>query len=222
KIVFGLAFIAAGLLWILNLAGLLNFSFSLDGWWAFFVIIPCFFGLVSGPDRFGSLIGLCIGVLLLLSARGIVAWNDFWQFALAILVIGIGLKMIFFRGKCCSNVQELKTVSRDGKDIRSLEFNFGKQRLDYNGEKFEGLDVKMAFGGLEIDLRDAVIEEDVEIRIDLAFGGCEIRLPADMVVKTSVNCSFAGLSDERRNSVSSGTPVIFITGKAAFGGIELK
>ena len=195
---FGLAFIAAGLLWILNLAGVFDFCFSLDGWWAFFVIIPCFFGLVCGPDRVGSLIGLSIGVLLLLSARGVVAWSDFWQYALAALVIGIGIKMIFVRTICSCKAGDCRTITREGKDIKTLESNFAKQRLEYDGEKFEGIDVKVAFGGIEI------------------------RLPEGAVVKTSVNCSFAGISDDRRNVPKDGSPVIYITGKAAFGGIELK
>ena len=195
---FGLAFIAAGLLWILNLAGVFDFCFSLDGWWAFFVIIPCFFGLVCGPDRVGSLIGLSIGVLLLLSARGVVAWSDFWQYALAALVIGIGIKMIFVRTICSCKAGNCRTITREGKDIKTLESNFAKQRLEYDGEKFEGIDVKVAFGGIEI------------------------RLPEGAVVKTSVNCSFAGISDDRRNVPKDGSPVIYITGKAAFGGIELK
>ena len=198
KIVFGLAFIAAGLLWILNLAGVFDFCFSLDGWWAFFVIIPCFFGLVCGPDRVGSLIGLSIGVLLLLSARGVVAWSDFWQYALAALVIGIGIKMIFVRTICSCKAGNCRTITREGKDIKTLESNFAKHRLEYDGEKFEGIDVKVAFGGIEI------------------------RLPEGAVVKTSVNCSFAGISDDRRNVPKDGSPVIYITGKAAFGGIELK
>lgn len=66
------------------------------------------------------------------------------------------------------------------------------------------------------------MEEDVEIRLELAFGGIEIRLPQGAVVKTSVNCSFAGVCDERRIAPKEGSPVIYITGKAAFGGIELK
>ena len=62
----------------------------------------------------------------------------------------------------------------------------------------------------------------MEIRLELAFGGIEIRLPEGAVVKTSVNCSFAGVCDERRIAPKEGLPIIYSTGKAAFGGIELK
>ena len=36
KIVLGLALIAAGVLWILNISGVVNFEFSTKGWWAIF------------------------------------------------------------------------------------------------------------------------------------------------------------------------------------------
>lgn len=222
KIALGLAFVAAGIIWILNMAGVLLFDFSLDGWWAFFVIIPCLFGLVSGPDRIGSSIGLGIGVILLLAARGVIEWENFWQFALAVLIIGIGIKMIFFKDYSRCRVADITTVNRNGKNVRSLDFSFGKQVLSYSGETFEGADVKVAFGAAEIDLRDAAIEEDAELRVDVSFGGVIIFVPENTAVKPAVNCAFGGLSDNRRNKTVSGTPVIYVTGKAAFGGVEIR
>ena len=70
KIVLGLSLIAVGVIWILNVSGVLNFSFSLEGWWTLFIIIPCLGALIEGPDRIGACIGLSIGIILLLCARG--------------------------------------------------------------------------------------------------------------------------------------------------------
>lgn len=221
KIVLGLAMIAAGILWILNVSGVLSFSFSLDGWWTLFIIVPCIGALVEGPDRVGATIGLSIGIILLLCARDIIEWENFWQFALAVLVIGIGLKLIFYKDNRCT-VQELKTISRNGKDIKSIELNFGKQALNYNGEKFEGLDVKLAFGNLDVDLRNAVIDSDVEIKIDVAFAGMTILVPQGCVVKQAVNCAAAGVKDNRAMKVvPDSRPVIYISGRVSFGGIEI-
>lgn len=47
-------------------------------------------------------------------------------------------------------MKEIKSVSRNGKDVRVLDFSFGKQEISYDGEKFAGLDVKVAFGGVEL------------------------------------------------------------------------
>lgn len=221
KIVLGLAMIATGVLWILNISGVLNFSFSLDGWWTLFIIVPCLGALIEGPDRVGASIGLSIGIILLLCARDIIEWHNFWQFALAVLVIGIGLKLIFYNNNQCS-VQELKTISRNGKDIKSIELNFGKQALNYSGERFEGLDVKLAFGNVDVDLRNAVIDSDVEIRLDVAFAGMTIYVPQGYVVKQAVNCAAAGVKDNRASRVLPDCgPVIYISGRISFGGVEI-
>ena len=41
KTVFGLALIAAGVIGILVFSGVINLSFSIDGWRTLFIIIPC-------------------------------------------------------------------------------------------------------------------------------------------------------------------------------------
>ena len=62
KIVIGLALIAAGVLWILNILGVLAFEFSTKGWWTLFIIVPCLFGLANDRDKVGPCIGIGIGV----------------------------------------------------------------------------------------------------------------------------------------------------------------
>ena len=221
KIVLGLSLIAVGVIWILNVSGVLNFSFSLEGWWTLFIIIPCLGALIEGPDRIGACIGLSIGIILLLCARGKILWANFWQFAIAVLAIGIGLKMIFHKERQCC-VQELKTISRNGKDIKSIDLSFGKQSLGYGGERFEGLDVKLAFGSVDVDLRNAIIESDVEIKLEVAFAGMTILVPQGCEVRQAVNCAAAGVKDSRaRNGVPGSGPVIYISGRVSFGGVEI-
>ena len=70
KVIIGLCLITAGVLWILNIVGVLPFTFSTKGWWALFVIVPCLCALFSEQkDKVGPCIGIGLGVLLLLAAR---------------------------------------------------------------------------------------------------------------------------------------------------------
>ena len=222
KIIFGLVMIAAGLLWILNLAGVIVFDFSLDGWWAFFVIIPCLAGTIAGPDRIGSAVFLSVGILLLLCARGILEWADFWQFALAALVIGIGIKLLIFKGNCACKVTDWQTINREGKDIPRLDFQFSKQTMDFDKRQFEGADVKVAFGTIELDLRGAIIESDAELKVDVSFGSVRVYLPDEVSVKTYANYSFAAFDDDRRRKAEHSGPTFVITGQVAFGGVEIR
>ena len=62
KVVIGLCLITAGVLWILNIVGVLPFEFSTKGWWALFVIVPCLCALLSDQkDKVGPCIGIGLG-----------------------------------------------------------------------------------------------------------------------------------------------------------------
>ena len=160
KFLVGLALIVAGVLWILHVLGILDFEFSTRGWWTLFIIVPCIFGLFNEHDKTGPCIGIGVGVLLLLTVRDVITWHMFWQIALALLIIGFGVRIILFRsGRHECKAQELKTVSRDGKDVRRIESAFGKQTVSFAGETVEGVDAQVSFGGLTLDLRGAVIAE---------------------------------------------------------------
>ena len=222
KIIFALALISAGLLWILSILGVLTLEFSTKGWWALFVIIPSIYGLFVDKNKVGACMGIGIGVLLLLAARDVITWRMMWQLGLALMVIGFGLQLLFFKSCSYKGVSELKIISRDGKDIRHIETTFGKQELSFAGEKFEGADVESSFGGLLVDLRDAEIVGDAFINLNVAFGGVTIIVPQGIAVKLATSSAFGGVSDNRRTKNDSGTPSLVINGKVAFGGVEIR
>lgn len=221
KAVFGLLLILGGVLWFLDILDVFSFDLSFKGWWALFVIIPCFLGLFTDNDKVGSLMGLCLGVLLLLAARDVFSWSDFWKLGLATIVIFIGVKLLV-----CKNFHpehtSIESINREGRNIRQIEASFGRQELCFDGIDFEGADIKCSFGSVSLDLRKANILSGASIDIDAGFGGVLILLPDNAVIKTSVNAGFGGLSDDRRSRPQEGEPLIFITGKIGFAGVSLK
>lgn len=222
KIVLGLALIIIGVIWVLNLAGVPGFDFSTRGWWTLFIILPCLASLLRGKEVVGPCVGIGIGVLLLLADRGVISWSNMWQFALALMVIGFGIRLLFF--KSCSNrkANEYKTLSRDGKDIRHIDSSFGKQHLFFAGEKFDGADVNVSFGGLTLDLRGAEFAKEAVINLSVAFSGVIIIVPEGMAVTTSVSNGFGGVTDKRFSKVSAGEPILVLTGEVGFGGVEIR
>lgn len=223
KIFLGLALIAAGVLWALTLLGVLTFDFSTKGWWTLFIIVPCIFGLFTDRDKVGPCIGIAVGVLLFLAARDVISWNIMWQLALAAMIIGFGLKLLFFKNICQSQGNcELKTISRDGKEIRRIETSFGKQEISFRGEKFEGADVHTSFGALILDFRGAEIAQDAFVDLNVGFAGATIIVPEGLAVQLAVSSGFGGVKDDRRNKVGTGSPLLTITGNVGFGGVEIK
>ena len=224
KILIGLVLIAAGVLWILNITGVLSFMFSTKGWWTLFIIVPCLISFINGKDKIGPCIGMGWGVLMLLAARDVITWHTMWQIGLALMVIGFGIHIILKKSWSQPVVSELKTVSREGKDIRHIESSFGKQKLSFAGEKFEGADVESTFGGLTLDLNGAIIEADAVMDLNVGFSGVVIIVPENLPVKIAVSSGFGGVTDNRRTKMlaTDGSPVLFITGKVGFGGVEIR
>ena len=56
----------------------------------------------------------------------------------------------------------------------------------------------------------------------MGFAGVSIIVPEGLAVQISVNSGFGGVSDNRQNKVNTGTPLLIITGKVGFGGVEIK
>lgn len=226
KIVFAVALIAAGILWALSILDVLPFEFSTKGWWALFVIVPCICGLFTDQNKVGPCIGIVVGVLLLLAARDVITWNMMWQLAVALCIIGFGVQLLLFKGcgcGCChKEVCELETISRDGKDIRRIESSFGKQSISFGGQKFQGADVESSFGGLTLDLSGAQIEDGAFVNLNVGFSGVSIIVPEGQAVKLAVNSGFGGVSDRRYSKVENGNPLLIITGKVGFGGVEIR
>ena len=222
KIILGVLLIIVGVIWILNLAGVPGFDFSTRGWWTLFIILPCLASLLHGKEIVGPCIGIGVGVLLLLADRGVIDWGAMWQYALALLIVGFGVRLLFFKSCCGRQVKEFKTVSRDGKDIRRIESAFGKQSLSFAGEKFDGADVHVSFGGLTLDLRGAEIAKEAVIDLSVAFSGIVIIVPEGTAVVTAVSNGFGGVSDKRFSKINTGEPTLVLTGDIGFGGVELR
>lgn len=79
------------------------------------------------------------------------------------------------------------------------------------------------FGGVELDLREAVFEHPVvEINGFWCFGGMEIKVPAGMEVREHVVGIFGGTDISHLGERRADAPVLVIKGLALFGGVTVK
>lgn len=220
KIIWGSALVVCGIIWLVCICLHINILF--DGWWTLFIIVPCICALIGNNDKTGPAIGLGVGVLLLLAEQNVIDWDMFWKIGLAVLVIALGLGMIFGNRRKNADLPPMKTLSRNGKNIRVVNASFGEQNLCFGGEVFEGADVVASFASVHLDLRGAIINEDVELNVDCKFAGLVISAPTDLLVKVTANATFGGVDDKRQVFVSDHTHTLYISGACVFSGIEIK
>ena len=220
KVIWGSALVVCGIAWIVCICLHINILFN--GWWTLFIIVPSICALLGNSDKTGPAIGLGVGVLLLLAEQNVIDWDMFWKIGLAVLVIALGLGMIFGNRRKSTDIPTVKTLNRDGKNIRVVNATFGEQNLNFGGEVFEGADVNSSFASVHLDLHGTTINEDMEIHVDLKFSGLVIYAPSDLLVKVTAGSTFGGVDDKRRVVVTDHTHTLYISGSCVFSGIEIK
>ena len=220
SIIWGSILILVGLVLALNEFGVTNINIFFKGWWTLFIIIPSFINLFVDKDKTGSLIGVLIGVLLLLSIRNIIDLNILWKLIIPIILVCIGFSLI------SKNMFD-KNVSKKIKELNSKNNNdgycstFSSQKINID-EEFMGTNLDAIFGGIELDLRNSNIKKDVVINTTAIFGGIDIFVPDNVKVKIKSTSIFGGVSDKKNNKSSDKSPVIYVNATCLFGGVDIK
>lgn len=222
--IWGLFLILVGIILGLNSFGVTNINLFFDGWWTVFIIAPSLNGLIKGEDRTGALIGLIIGVFLLLSCQDVLDFKLFVKLFIPAILIIIGLS-IFFKDKV-KDVAVKKMGKINAKEIdmeHTYTSTFSEEKINLDNEKLESCAINSIFGSVSLDLRNAIIDEDVVIYNYVVFGGVTIKVPKDVNIVVKTTSIFGGVDNKTgRNKTKENVKTIYIKGTILFGGIDIK
>ena len=217
--IWGIIFIIIGLVLGVNALGIAKIDRYFDGWWTLLIIIPCLVGLFKDKDKTGSIIGILIGVVLLLSTQGILDFEIAWKLALPTILILIGLSIIL---KNTINKKDFETIKKLNNDFKEeVCATFTTQTIEYDDEKFKGTNLTAVFGAIKCDLRKAIIKKDIVINATTTLGGIEIYIPENVNIKIKSTSIFGGVDEKKKNKVEEG-PTIYINANCLFGGVDIK
>lgn len=215
NIILGIILIVVGVWFGLYATGVVKVNLLFDGWWTLFIIIPSFLGLFDEDGRTGSLIGLFVGILLLLSCQDVLNFDIVLKLIVPCVLIVTGLSFIF-KGKIkAKNIENVKAVGRT-----NYNATFSGQNLDFSKEEFTGTKLDAVFGGIKCDLRDAIINDDVVIEASAIFGGITILVPKDVNVKITSTSIFGGVDGKSKMDKPGKT--IYVNATCLFGGVDVK
>lgn len=211
----GAILIALGVLWGGNSFGIWDVDVFFHGWWTLFLIIPPIFGMIQHGVKSFDLIVLFIGLVFLFSSQGIFSWTTVSRLFLPALLILIGLLVIFsiFRRKAVPGI--------DREAMAHLSAVFSGIKHDFVNETYAGGRVEAVFGSVDLDLRGAVIEQDIYMEVNAVFGGVKIFFPPNVKVIADKNAVFGGVSDKTVTNNAVNTPQVHVECSAVFGGVEL-
>jgi predicted membrane protein len=221
NVLWGIIFITIGIFYAGDTFNLWNFNLFFHGWWTLFIIIPCLISIVENGFNAGNVVGLTIGVLFLLSSQGIINSRIVANLIFPAMLILIGIKIIF-RDSFNKTIRKSinMNVNREGR----LEYTsiFANQKEIYPNEQFKGASILAILGGMELNLENAIINEDIIVNSTIIFGGVDIIVPNNVNVKISSIPIFGEASNKARPCMNVNVPTIYINATCIFGGLDSK
>ena len=107
-------------------------------------------------------------------------------------------------------------------DEVNVDATFSGIKLQNDSRSFKGGKIAVTFGGLELDLREAVMEgPEATINVSARFSGIELRVPRDWQVVLQLSATMGAVEDK---SVPPAAPShrLVLRGETIFGGVEVK
>jgi predicted membrane protein len=223
RILFGLAVIGVGVLALLDNLHFFDTALLRTFWPLGLVLWGL--GRLAWPRHRGSgLFGLIlIGVGLMLTGQNLgyvhFHWRDWWP--VFIILAGLSILMRgFFPGRRYGRGFQTSTLEHGERVDINASFSAVSQRNDSG--VFKGGRISSTFGGVELDLTQAVIDGP-EARLDISarFSGIELRVPRGWQIVIEVPSTFGGVEDKTVPSMNTG-PRLVLCGEVMFGGVEVK
>ncbi|MBU9742538.1 cell wall-active antibiotics response protein [Lachnospiraceae bacterium ASD3451] len=284
SILWGVAFIVAGIGFAGNVLGLWNFSLFFDGWWTLFIIVPCVISMIQNRPNAGNIIGVCVGIMLLLSAQNVFSSRVMWgmMFPVVLVVIGINFLVRSNRNQYRGNTYQGNSYQDDtyqggyrggpkssagkaegfdgsqqgqqagqggysgqgsytgqsaytedtGKSgsyqphmeagVPQFSTVFNGRKISYNNEVLQGAVLHTVFGGMDLDIRNAIIDQDVLIKVNSIFGGIDILAPDDVLIMVKDQSFCGGVSNKKSPPYGTPRAVVYIDAQCVFGGVDVK
>jgi len=220
SIIWGIVLVVVGVLLGLKSLDIVDINIFFDGWWTLFIIVPSFIRLFTDDDKTGSILFLIVGILLLLAAQDLISYKMFGKLIFPLIIIMIGLSLLFknmFNKTINRKIEKLNSTKESKEEYSAI---FSGQDINLDKVEFNGTTVNAIFGGAKLDLRNAIIKDDVVITGKAIFGGIDIYTPDDVNVQIKSNSVFGGVDNKNKNSDKKHT--IYIDATCVFGGIDVK
>lgn len=213
SIIWGIILVIIGLIYLINNLDLWKINLFFKGWWTLFIIIPSLLSLINNKNIISSTLGIIIGALLLLATRDYISWIMIGKIFLPLVMIIIGVSLIFK-----SKIFFRKKDNKNGPEYFGIFAGCEERIID----TFKGGSCIAVFGGVELDLSDAIITDDITVDCIAIFGGVDIKLPKNAILKSEGISIFGGATNKYIPGERVKSPTININHVSIFGGTEIK
>lgn len=211
----GTAFMGVGALALLDQQAVVDAGSVISDWWPVLILGGAGLELLSRPPRVGSatVFGV-LGLGLLGTTTGVLG-DD----ALAVLwpmgIIGLGVWLLLRRPGAT-----VRAASPD--DTIDVVALFSGRRVVNTAREFRGGSVTAVFGGVEVDLVDATIQDEAVLDTVALFGGVDVSVPNGWRVVLDGPAVFGAHESHVPTPTDPDAPTLRVQATVIFGGVEIR
>lgn len=224
RIVFGLGVIGIGTLALLDNLG----GFGMPLLRTFWPMVLVLFGLSrifwhrhAGGWLFGSALVIA-GLAMTAHHLDLVhiRLRDWWPVFIILAGVSILLRGVFpgYRQQACGDTPS----TLEHGDRIAIDASFSAINQQNDSRSFKGGRIDVTFGGVELDLRQAVMDgPEAVLEISARFSGIKLLVPRDWQIIVNVSPTLGGVDDKTVPPMNP-TQRLVLRGDAVFGGVEIK
>ncbi|MGJ3233604.1 LiaF transmembrane domain-containing protein [Marivirga sp.] len=230
---FGVLLLIIGGILLLDRMDIIEFSWIFS--WPFILIGVGIYSLVRhGLRNSFGIIMLLVGSFFLIRRENLIP-TEYYDLLLPGGIILIGLYLILSRTSKFGfskvdaetgfdenlGVSDAKTVESDYIRAEAVFASVQRRLITKN---FKGGKITTAFGGADIDLSKAEIQDSAVLDVEVTFGGLKLIIPPHWEVQADVSNVFSGIEDKRAfpSVDEADRKILYIKGSVNFGGLEFK
>lgn len=215
RIITGILILVVGFGALLDALNVISFWSFAGTWWPLAIVVGGVLTFIGNRQQYITALALVgIGAILQLDNLGVVdveVWSILWP----VIIIAVGLSVLVNRSQ---HSRQAKT-----QDINTISAVFASNETINKSQDYQGGKATAVFGGVSIDLRDAKIAKEATLEVFALCGGIELKVPREWKVEHKVFPILGGIeSKAHSDKVTDKSPVLYITGTVALGGVDVK
>lgn len=210
----GAAVLAFGTLLLLNATDVLKIDSLVNNYWPLAIVLA---GLLVLLNNFRS--WAVAGFLVILGGMYQLRVADVISFepsavVFPLILMFVGISIVFGRsytGKRFSKVERDDVVAiMAGADVVN------------HSKSFKQSNATTIMGGAKLDLRKAEFGKDALVDVFAFWGGIEIIVPENVVIRNQVNNVMAGIEDKTHQNTDKNSPVLTVVGTVIMSGVSIR
>lgn len=210
----GLLIVAVGLSFLLTNLNVLPFSVAIGDWWPMFVIVGGVLILLNDRKNYlWALLVIALGIVFQLNQLNIIdvnPWQLFWPAVIIIVGVSIMTSHKVPRKNIAASEREDVTAVLSGSETKVQSKDFKASR------------VTAVCGGVTLDLREATIKKEATIDLFSLWGGIEVYVPKNVIVKNNTSVILGGVENNTAADTDRNAPVLHVVGDVVMAGVEIK